>query len=160
MADVVVVGAGGAGLPAALAARRAGADVICLDENHDVGGHAILSGGRLPLGGGTSCSANRIEDSPDRIYQDFTGPSPSSMPWLGGLRLADRELVRAWAEACAPTYEFLVEHGVPIDTRAPTTVVMANRMANRREPRRDSSCRRWTTSSTSLSRSRGTAGPG
>ena len=64
-----------------------------------------------------------IEDSPDRIYQDFTGPSCFAMPWHGGLRLADRELVRAWAEACAPTYEFLVEHGVRIDTRAPTTVV-------------------------------------
>ena len=53
-ADVVVVGAGGAGLPAALAARCEGAEVECIDENVDVGGHAILSGGRIQLGGGTS----------------------------------------------------------------------------------------------------------
>ena len=53
-ADVVVVGTGAAGLPAAVMARDLGATVIAIDENHDIGGHAMLSGGRLPLGGGTS----------------------------------------------------------------------------------------------------------
>ncbi len=53
-ADVVVVGAGAAGLPASVMARDLGAMVIAVDENHDIGGHAMLSGGRLPLGGGTS----------------------------------------------------------------------------------------------------------
>src|SRR5262249_29570063 len=37
-ADVVVVGAGVAGLPAAIAARDAGASVIVVDENFDIGG--------------------------------------------------------------------------------------------------------------------------
>src|SRR5207237_5738667 len=53
-ADVVIIGAGASGLPAAIMARDQGASVIVVDENHDIGGHAILSGGNVPLGGGTS----------------------------------------------------------------------------------------------------------
>ena len=43
--DVVVVGAGATGLPAAIEAIEAGASVILIDANRDVGGHGILSGG-------------------------------------------------------------------------------------------------------------------
>ena len=53
-ADVVVVGAGATGLPAAIQAIEDGASVIVIDANSDVGGHAILSGGNVALGGGTS----------------------------------------------------------------------------------------------------------
>src|SRR5512142_750596 len=45
-ADVVVIGAGVAGLPAAITARDLGASVIVVDENYDIGGRGILSGGR------------------------------------------------------------------------------------------------------------------
>ena len=45
VADVVVVGAGASGLPAAIMARDQGATVIVIDANHDVGGHAMVSGG-------------------------------------------------------------------------------------------------------------------
>ena len=53
-ADVVVIGAGAAGLPAAIKAADEGASVIVVEANYDVGGHAIISGGNVPLGGGTS----------------------------------------------------------------------------------------------------------
>ena len=46
-ADVVVIGAGVAGLPAAITARDNGASVIVVDENFDIGGRGILSGGRV-----------------------------------------------------------------------------------------------------------------
>jgi NADPH-dependent 2,4-dienoyl-CoA reductase/sulfur reductase-like enzyme len=45
VADVVIVGAGASGLPAAIMAREQGASVIVIDSNHDIGGHAMLSGG-------------------------------------------------------------------------------------------------------------------
>ena len=51
-ADVVVIGAGVSGLPAAITARDLGASVIVVDENFDIGGRGILSGGRVHLGGG------------------------------------------------------------------------------------------------------------
>src|SRR6202158_6579538 len=52
-ADVVVVGAGAAGLPASITAAEQGASVIVVDQNYDIGGHAIESGGNIALGGGT-----------------------------------------------------------------------------------------------------------
>ena len=44
-ADVVVIGSGAVGLPAAIAAREAGASVIVVEAENDIGGHAITSGG-------------------------------------------------------------------------------------------------------------------
>src|SRR5262245_12383137 len=72
-ADVVVIGAGATGLPAAIAARDAGASVIVVEANYDIGGHAILSGGNVPLGGGTSAQRKYgIKDSPDLVFADLT----------------------------------------------------------------------------------------
>ena len=52
-ADVVVIGSGATGLPAAIRSRDQGASVIVVEANYDIGGHAILNGGNVPLGGGT-----------------------------------------------------------------------------------------------------------
>ena len=72
-ADVVVIGSGAAGLPAAIKAVEEGASVIVVEANYDVGGHAILSGGNVPLGGGTSAQRKfGIEDSPDVVFSDLT----------------------------------------------------------------------------------------
>jgi succinate dehydrogenase/fumarate reductase flavoprotein subunit len=72
-ADVVVIGTGATGLPAAIQAREDGAAVILLEASGDIGGHAILSGGNLPLGGGTSAQKkHNIEDSADLIFSDLT----------------------------------------------------------------------------------------
>jgi succinate dehydrogenase/fumarate reductase flavoprotein subunit len=74
-ADVVVVGAGGAGLPAAISAADAGAAVIVVEANYDIGGHAMLSGGRVPLGGGTSWQKRYgIADTPEQVFLDHTNP--------------------------------------------------------------------------------------
>src|SRR5947207_15407678 len=40
-ADVVVIGAGAAGMPAAISAREAGSSVIIIEAEQDIGGHAI-----------------------------------------------------------------------------------------------------------------------
>jgi glycine/D-amino acid oxidase-like deaminating enzyme len=53
-ADVVVVGSGATGLPAAIVAREAGASVIVVEAEPDIGRHAITSGGNVPLSGGNS----------------------------------------------------------------------------------------------------------
>ena len=51
-ADVVVIGSGATGLPAAIVAREAGSSVIVVEAQEHTGGHAICSGGNIPLGGG------------------------------------------------------------------------------------------------------------
>src|SRR4029453_4953973 len=50
-AEGVVGGAGVSGLACACAASDAGASVIVIEENFDIGGRGIMSGGSLPLGG-------------------------------------------------------------------------------------------------------------
>src|SRR5215475_1835295 len=112
-ADVVVIGAGATGLPAAIAARDAGASVIVVEANYDIGGHAILSGGNVPLGGGTSAQRKYgIKDSPDLVFADLTDWSivqPNGWP---DYRYNDRAVMRGFADHCAAAYEFLVANGV------------------------------------------------
>jgi len=112
-ADVVVIGSGAAGLPAAVKAADGGASVIVVETNYDVGGHAIISGGNVPLGGGTSAQKKYgIEDSPDVVFRDLTDwtiVQPNGWP---DYRYNDRQVMRAFADNCAPTFEFLLENGV------------------------------------------------
>ena len=112
-ADVVVIGAGATGLPAAIKASDEGASVIVVEANYDVGGHAIVSGGNVPLGGGTSAQRKYgIADSPDTVFADLTDWSivqPNGWP---DYRYNDRAVMRAFADHCATTYEWLVANGV------------------------------------------------
>jgi len=80
-ADVVIVGAGAAGLPAAIRARDRGASVILIDSNHDVGGHAMISGGSVALGCGTSLQEKfGIADSAGA--KDQPAGERKSAPWV------------------------------------------------------------------------------
>jgi succinate dehydrogenase/fumarate reductase flavoprotein subunit len=121
-ADVVVIGAGATGLPAAIEAVEAGASVILIDANSDVGGHAILSGGNVALGGGTSRQKKYgVEDSPDRLFADLTDWSVVEPNGFPDYRYNDREIIRAFADNSAPAYEWLVKHGVIFVDKAPDT---------------------------------------
>ena len=72
-ADMVVIGSGATGLPAAIVAREAGASVIVVEAEKDIGGHAITSGGNVALGGVSQAQKKYgIEDSPDLVFRDLT----------------------------------------------------------------------------------------
>jgi succinate dehydrogenase/fumarate reductase flavoprotein subunit len=119
-ADVVIIGSGAAGLPAAIRAVEGGASVIVVETNYDIGGHAILSGGHMALGGGTSAQRKYgIEDSPEVVFSDLTDWSivqPNGSP---DFRYNDRAVMRAFADHCALTYEFLLANGVEFAEKAP-----------------------------------------
>lgn len=111
-ADVVVVGSGAAGLPASIAAAEQGASVIVVEQNYDIGGHGIESGGNIALGGGTSLQKKYgVEDSPDRMFDDLVN-------WHD-YRFSDREIIRAFCDESVATFEFLVAHGVKFPDRPP-----------------------------------------
>jgi succinate dehydrogenase/fumarate reductase flavoprotein subunit len=119
-ADVVVIGAGATGLPAAIVAREAGCSVILVEAEPDIGGHAIISGGNVPLGGGTSVQKQYgIADSPDLLFRDLTDWSVVGPNGFPDYRYNDREIVRAFADNSAATFEWLVAHGVVFVDKAP-----------------------------------------
>jgi hypothetical protein len=122
-ADIVVVGSGATGLPAAIVAREGGSSVIVVEAQSHTGGHAICSGGNVPLGGGTSFQKKwGIQDSPDLVFQDLTDWSVVEPNGFPDYRFNDREVIRAFADNCAATYEFLVAHGVVFVDKAPDTL--------------------------------------
>jgi len=112
VADVVIIGAGATGLPASIEAAENGASVIIVEQNYDIGGHAIESGGNIALGGGTSLQKKYgIEDSPDRMFSDLAH-------WHD-YRFSDREILRTFCDWSPQTFEWLKAHGVEFPDRSP-----------------------------------------
>ncbi|MGZ5828039.1 MAG: FAD-dependent oxidoreductase [Xanthobacteraceae bacterium] len=119
-ADVVVIGAGATGLPAAIVAREAGSSVILLEAQPHLGGHAIISGGNVPLGGGTSAQKKYgIADTPDLLFEDLTDWSIVQPNGFPDYRYNDREIVRAFADNNVATFDWLLAHGVVFADKAP-----------------------------------------
>ena len=122
-ADVVVIGAGATGLPAAIVACEAGCSVILVEAEKDIGGHAIISGGNIPLGGGTSVQKKYgIADSPDLLFRDLTDWSVVGPNGFPDYRYNDREIIRAFADNSAATFEWLLAHGVEFVDKAPDAI--------------------------------------
>ena len=97
--DILVIGSGATGLPAALKARQKGHRVMVLEAENHLGGHAICSGGNLPLGGGTSFQKKwGVKDSPDLVFQDLTDWSVIRANGFPDYRYNDREVIRAFAD--------------------------------------------------------------
>ena len=119
-ADIVVIGSGATGLPAAIVAAESGASVIVVEAEADIGGHAITSGGNVPLGGGTGAQQRHgIDDSPDLLFRDLTDWSIVEPNGFPDYHYNDREIVRAFADENARTFDWLVAHGVVFVDKAP-----------------------------------------
>lgn len=102
--EIVVVGAGGAGLTAAIEARTLGADVILLEKMAFVGGSTVISGGA------TIAVESSIHDS-----QGVTATADDLYDFL--MEQADYEansdFVRRLAETSGSTIDKLVDLGAP-----------------------------------------------
>lgn len=102
-ADVVVIGAGGAGLAAAVSAHQNGAKVLVLEKAPMVGGNTIISGAAYNAVDTKRQSAQGIEDSIEKHY---------TQTYEGGDKLAKPELVRTLVENAYPALEWLESMGM------------------------------------------------
>ena len=119
-ADVVVVGAGAAGIPVAIRAVEAGLKTLIVDANYDIGGHAIISQGNTLLGGGTAAQKKYgIEDSPEAFFQDLVDWSVTLPNGFPDYRFNDRDQAHMIAYNSVPTYDWLVRIGVPFLDKKP-----------------------------------------
>lgn len=104
-ADIVVIGAGGAGLAAAVQATESGAKVIVLEKMPMVGGNTLRATGGLNACETEAQKEAEIEDSVDLFVQDTI---------KGGHEKNDSDLVRAMAENSADAVKWMGELGADL----------------------------------------------
>ena len=101
--DVVVVGAGGAGMAAAIEAAKGGANVLVVEKMPEIGGNTLISGGGYNAVDPERQGAMGIEDSTDLFFEQTM---------KGGDNEGDPELVRVLVENGLAGVEFLEEYGM------------------------------------------------
>lgn len=102
---VIVIGAGGAGMSAAIAAKEAGADVLILEAEDSVGGSTIKSAGVLVAAGTSVQNALGVKDNADLMYQHYMDLNQWKV--LPGP-------VWAFCRRSAAMFEWLVEMGLEV----------------------------------------------
>lgn len=109
-ADVIIVGAGIAGLSAALEAAESGARVLVIDANSVGGGHAVKAGGFALVNTALQRSKG-IKDSPELAFGDWAvrGKNPDAF-WA----------YRYAQQSATDVYDWLVERGVVFPIILPT----------------------------------------
>lgn len=87
--DIVIIGAGGAGLAAAIEAKEAGADVIVIEKMPIAGGNTLISGAEMAAPGNWLQEKEGIEDNAALMAEDMM---------KGGDNLSDPALVKIVAD--------------------------------------------------------------
>jgi len=101
--DLIVIGAGGAGLSAAVTAADAGCSVLVVESEEKVGGSTALSQGVFTAAGTSVQRALGFEDSADAFYEHYMTLNHCKLP---------ASVVRAFCDNAAPTLEWLISLGV------------------------------------------------
>jgi len=108
--DLIVVGAGTAGLPAALFAAGRKLRVLLIEKGADIGGTLWFSGGQMSAAGTRLQKAKGIADSAQSHFQDIVRISRGT---------ANKEVVRLAVENAAATLDWLDASGLPIGPEYP-----------------------------------------
>src|SRR4030095_7256292 len=132
-ADIVIIGGGCTWLPASIRARDLGASVIVVDQNFDLGGKMLHSGGQGSFGGGGPLlgggiarenytegiltvprrqSVEELTEDPDFLFRDHTDWSVMDGAAQAPYRHKNRALSGAYADTCSATREFLMANYV------------------------------------------------
>lgn len=69
--DIIVVGTGFAGLSAAIAAKKEGANVIVLEKMPAIGGNSVIDAGDMCAVGTEQQKAKNVKDSAELLAQDM-----------------------------------------------------------------------------------------
>jgi hypothetical protein len=131
--DVLVIGGGATGLPAAIRARDLGAQVLVIDQNFEPGGKMVHSGAQISFGGGDPLQLRDIAGAADKegfikvkaqhkveeltedvdfLWRDMTDWSVLDASANGPYRFNDPNLLRGWADNTFATRQFLIDNYV------------------------------------------------
>ncbi len=104
---LLIIGAGAAGLCAALAAKEAGVEPLVIERDAVPAGSTALSAGLIPAAGTRFQRAKGIDDDPARFAADIQAKAQGEN---------DLALVEALARGAAPLVEWLADrHGMPFE---------------------------------------------
>ena len=112
--DLVVVGAGTAGIPAAIFGARRGLRVLAVEKSHQVGGTLYLSGGQMSAAGTRHQQRHGVEDTPEEHFRDVMAFSEGK---------ANRDLVRLATGNAAGTIDWLDDLGFDFSPECPAPTV-------------------------------------
>ncbi|WP_137701581.1 FAD-dependent oxidoreductase [Marimonas lutisalis] len=103
--QTLILGAGAAGLTAALAAQETGQQVLVIEADALPSGSTALSAGLIPAAGTRFQAAAGIDDTPERFAADIQAKAHDEN---------DPALVAAMARTAGPVIEWLADkHGLP-----------------------------------------------
>jgi len=108
--DVIVVGAGTAGIPAAMFAADRGGRVLVVEGSDRIGGTLHVSSGHMSAAGTRLQQARGIADSPEAHYEDVMRISRGT---------ADPAMVRLATRHAAETIDWLMDNGFDMGPECP-----------------------------------------
>ena len=100
--DVIIIGAGSAGLPIAIRAAERGARVLQLEADYRIGGTLHWSSGQISAAGTRLQQSQGIADSPAEHYRDAQRIAKNSI---------DPVVLRLFVEHAAATIDWLMDLG-------------------------------------------------
>ncbi|MCG8154858.1 flavocytochrome c [Brenneria goodwinii] len=103
--DLVIIGAGGAGMSAAIEAHNQGAKVILLEKMPFAGGNTARAEAGLNAAGTELQKSRGINDSPEMFYEDTM---------KGGRNINNPEVVKTLTEHAKDSVIFLKENGADL----------------------------------------------
>ncbi len=111
--DVVVVGAGGAGLTASLSALQGGAQVVLLEKMSFAGGASSMAGAGTTATGSKWLAEDGVEDSPEKLKEDLL---------KNGHNFNHEPTVDIFVNTVGQAFDWLVDpEGANVEYQRPTT---------------------------------------
>lgn len=104
---VIIIGAGGCGLTAALAVKERGVDLLVIERDSSPSGSTAMSTGLIPAAGTSEQSEKGIEDNPQIFARDILEKTNGK---------TDSAIVKSLAKNSSETIRWLKdEHNIPLE---------------------------------------------
>lgn len=117
--DIVIIGAGPAGMTAGIYAAEGGADVLVLEKMATVGGAGAISSGATDSYGSMFAKEKSVEDSADKLKADMM---------TAGHNYNQEDLVDLFIANSGETFDWLVSLGVAYGDPTPSEEHSVNRV--------------------------------